>query len=458
MGSVALWERVTVIKGQTVKLSCPMINAHQMKAEWKNPEGHIMFFKQNMTVVVKVLNNKRYSISELSKSKFTISISEVTLEDGGNYTCSVFGSQVAERTVELSVIDHPKIRRTKHDGTFHIKCTAEGNDYPPQIFWKLDHGPEILAHSQVLHRGKSYVSTAVISIQSLKKRVTVKCLVHHPALHTRLMDFVKIGHILTEFHPTTTTSSPMFQSQRSTQALSTTVSWSRHGPTTGHHGSVNGSSSESSIIGSAFPPNGLKTDGDATMEPRNPVPSIGSTLSTSYDSRIIVSSVSTRKLNDAINNGTKATGWTFIFESTEIPSSNHTQGNRTVGFNESETQVGTEGRPSLLVFLVVLLIFSLLVVVIFIAIKLRKAHITWKREDEESNPSEESSRSKSCQEGSNSAGPRRRGLCSMPFTQYGTEEPPPLTSVIYVGAKAATSAPRGVNDKQTSPPPPETAL
>lgn len=33
---------------------------------------------------------------------------------------------------------------TKHNGKFVIKCTAEGNHYPPKIFWKLNRGPEIL--------------------------------------------------------------------------------------------------------------------------------------------------------------------------------------------------------------------------------------------------------------------------------------------------------------------------
>lgn len=43
--SVAVWQRVTVIKGQTVDLSCPITKAHQTNVEWKNPEGYIMFFK-----------------------------------------------------------------------------------------------------------------------------------------------------------------------------------------------------------------------------------------------------------------------------------------------------------------------------------------------------------------------------------------------------------------------------
>lgn len=35
---------MTVIEGQTVDLTCPITNAHQTSVEWKNPEGHILFF------------------------------------------------------------------------------------------------------------------------------------------------------------------------------------------------------------------------------------------------------------------------------------------------------------------------------------------------------------------------------------------------------------------------------
>lgn len=41
------------------------------------------------------------------------------------------------------------MKRTQHGGRFDIKCTSEGNHYPPQIFWKLDHGPEILGKSVI---------------------------------------------------------------------------------------------------------------------------------------------------------------------------------------------------------------------------------------------------------------------------------------------------------------------
>lgn len=49
------------------------------------------------------------------------------------------------------------------------------------------------AHSQVLHQDEKYVSRAMLSIQSVENGVTVKCLVHHPALYLQdLMDFIQI--------------------------------------------------------------------------------------------------------------------------------------------------------------------------------------------------------------------------------------------------------------------------
>lgn len=34
------------MKGQTVTFSCPMTNPHRTHVEWKNPDGHIMFFNE----------------------------------------------------------------------------------------------------------------------------------------------------------------------------------------------------------------------------------------------------------------------------------------------------------------------------------------------------------------------------------------------------------------------------
>lgn len=313
--------------------------------------------------------------------------------------------------------------RVRHAGRFDIKCTAEANGYPPQIFWKLDDGPDIHAHSQVLHEDKKYVSKALMSVESVKNRVTVKCIVRHPALHSPpLMNFIKIGKNSAKSRLTTTTRLPTAQPKGSTEVLKTTTDQFRHGRTVYlTTRDENGPSSESSIKSklSTFPSNLPSTVTESTKFPLNPVTSTGLHLSTS--------------------------GWTSDSETTEgITSNNQTKTNSTGKTNELGT--GNKLNSSLLIFMVTCLIFGLLVVVIFFAIKLRRAHIAWKRENEDSDPSEESNKSKSSQEERNSQGQRRRDLFNTAFTQYVSEGPPVITSVI----NTAAVAPERVNKEHMS--------
>nr|XP_020463602.1 cytotoxic and regulatory T-cell molecule-like [Monopterus albus] len=104
--SLAVWQRVTVMKGQTLILRCPLTNAHNTYVEWKNPKGYIMFFSHNRgdNHIDNSLKDKRYTIIRLSSSTFTISISNVNFKDGGNYTCSHYGTRTEEKKVEVTVL------------------------------------------------------------------------------------------------------------------------------------------------------------------------------------------------------------------------------------------------------------------------------------------------------------------------------------------------------------------
>ncbi|XP_056267868.1 cytotoxic and regulatory T-cell molecule [Pseudoliparis swirei] len=450
--SLAVWQRVTVRTGQTLSLSCPVTDAHITQVDWKNPEGYIIFFNN-----YKALKDKRYSITKLSLSEFTISISGITFKDGGIYTCSQYGAHTTEKKVEVTVLGHPKMEVATNEGTFVIKCTAEGNHYPPQISWKLNNGPEIIAHGQEEVRtydDNKYVTMEMLHVRPVEKRITVKCLVRHPALHSRpLMNFVKIGPDSTKPRGTTTTSSPTTQPRGSTVVPGTTTVF-RHRRTTVYLPTrdVKGPSSESSITLSAAPSNQLFSSFEPKIvtapsgRPLVPVKSTGSHLSTGDDSTTSVVFGSTRRRNDTISNATSTTDWTSVSEATEdITSNNSTKGNRTGSFNDTNIRTGTGGSSSLLVFLVTCLIFGLLVVVIFFAIKLRRAHIAWKRDNEDTVPSEESSKSKSSLEDKNAQGQRRRGLFNMAFTQYVVEKPAVISSVINTNAMAAAE----INNEQT---------
>ncbi|XP_054610892.1 cytotoxic and regulatory T-cell molecule isoform X2 [Dunckerocampus dactyliophorus] len=330
--SLAVWQRVTVRKGQTVSLACPITNAHKHHVDWKNPAGYVMFFNRN-----KALKDPRYSISNLTESEFTISISNVSFKDGGNYTCSQYGRHIIEKKVELTVLGVPKMRVTKHEGKFVVRCAAEGNHYPPQISWKVDYGPEFLGNTQVGHVGKKYVSMDMVQFQSVDSRVTVKCIVRHPFLHfQQLMDFVKIGQ-----------NSP-----------------------------------------------GSTTTKDPT-----------------------------------------------VWNATSIP----------VDSSHPDMHTGNRQTSPLLVFLVTCLILGLLAVVVFLVLKLRRAHVLWEKENEDSDPSEESGKSKSRQEEA-SQGQNRRGLFSTAFTQYAVEKTNmpsrgPAVEVTVERTEQASSPPEHVSAK-----------
>lgn len=36
------------------------------------------------------------------------------------------------------------MEKNKYKGMYYIKCTAEANNSPPQIYWKVGYAPEIL--------------------------------------------------------------------------------------------------------------------------------------------------------------------------------------------------------------------------------------------------------------------------------------------------------------------------
>lgn len=55
------------------------------------------------------LKDKRYSINKLSESEFTVSITNVTFKDGGNYTCTQYGRHITEKKVEVTVLSESNV-------------------------------------------------------------------------------------------------------------------------------------------------------------------------------------------------------------------------------------------------------------------------------------------------------------------------------------------------------------
>ncbi|KAJ3589099.1 hypothetical protein NHX12_009947 [Muraenolepis orangiensis] len=115
---------------------------------------------------------------------------------------------------------------------------------------------------------------------------------------------------------------------------------------------------------------------------------------------------------------------------TQETSHNSTKGNGTrSNLEERENQRGHQKHASWLIFLVTCLIVALSVVVLFLAIKLRRAHIHWKRENEDSDQSSESHKTKSSDEEKRWPGQKCRGIFNIVFTKYAVEEPTGVSNI-----------------------------
>uniref|UniRef100_A0A3B3ZHX7 Ig-like domain-containing protein n=1 Tax=Periophthalmus magnuspinnatus TaxID=409849 RepID=A0A3B3ZHX7_9GOBI len=191
--SLAVWQHISVMKGHTLNLNCPLKSQFPDHAvEWRNTDGNIMFFN-----MIKGVKDKRYRLHKLSESEFRISISKVTFSDGGIYTCSHYLPQAESKRVNVTVIGKPRIERTTHEGWTVIRCTAEANYSPPNLSWKFKNGLEFLHDETQIHMvplEKKYVSIQTIYVKPAEKTFAVKCIMRHPAWHSwiPLMDFVNI--------------------------------------------------------------------------------------------------------------------------------------------------------------------------------------------------------------------------------------------------------------------------
>ncbi|KAF6738543.1 Cytotoxic and regulatory T-cell molecule [Oryzias melastigma] len=383
--SVATWNRVTVMRGQTVNLTCHITDPQKNHVEWRNPDGFVIFFNHTQG-----LKDKRYSIIKLSKTEFSISISKVTFKDGGNYTCTYYDQKITETKVELTVLGIPRISLIKLKEKTLVKCRAKANHHPPQILWSFDSGPEFNVHEHVRQRNRIYESTAFLQVLPVMRRYKVKCRIQHPDVHSQtFMDFVTIGQNPKTSIPTTTSPS-------TTLFIRTTADGLR-----------------------------LSTTDKNELSSVSEDPSHQSASSWTAESKKFLSRLPLSPGTSEVPLLSSTGGTAESAVSELVIPSNSTDRNSTGIFMKKESQ----RSPAILILLVTCLIVALMVVVGFFGIKLKRAHFAWRRENEDSNPSEESNKSKSTQEDKNFQGQRHKGLSSGTFTQYVAEKPTNTTSI-----------------------------
>ncbi|XP_060764547.1 cytotoxic and regulatory T-cell molecule [Neoarius graeffei] len=376
-------KQVSVVQGHTLNLSCPLKNNINMSdaVEWRNPKDLLLFFNSH-----KVLKDKRNKFVTLTNSEFSIRVTNITFKDGGVYTCLRYNGQVSKKRYRVIVVGVPKLEKDEQEDTTIIKCSASANNHPPRLSWVMDNGLEIEAHPyyELEKTSNKYTAVSLLNVKVPKKRVTVKCVVRHSALHgSQLENFIHLGN---KDQDTSTSSK---YSSTTLGSTDTTVI-----PTLFSSTSFTDSHSESETT--------TYSNTTAVNETTEGTSSNGSTD--------ILSNVTVNETTDSISETTEGIN-------TTINSSNNTTGSDN---SHVETRSSKTGNSTLLVLLVTCLIICLFIVLAFFLVRLRKAHISWKKENEESDQSVESSKSKSSSEEKQKQ--RRQGFWNTSFTKYKADE------------------------------------
>ncbi|XP_043106177.1 cytotoxic and regulatory T-cell molecule isoform X2 [Puntigrus tetrazona] len=376
---------LTVAEGETMVLNCPRKNfSENGHMEWRNPQGHLLFFNSE-----KALRDPRSSIFTLNSSEYTLLLSNVTLKDEGLYRCLLYDNRVISKRFKVKVLGVPKIEMAEYKDKTIIKCLAEANGHPPELSWQIS-GVEIEAQPNTLREERSNRSLAVsvLTVKTHIRTATVMCLAKHRAFPKQLIHFVTI-----ENHSVTASTTSYSSTRDELKPHSMITATSAPASSTAHM--ELSSISESTEV--------LSTEDVTTSN----------SMQEEHSTAIDISLMSTaHSVNPSESNSTD-----------EYLTKNGTDSE---GFGK---QSDLKDSSPLLILLVTCLVLGLLIVVIFFVIRLRRAHIAWKKENEESDQSVESSKSKSSHYEEKQAQERRRqGFWNSNFTEYKIEETPQNTA------------------------------
>ncbi|XP_051971534.1 cytotoxic and regulatory T-cell molecule-like [Xyrauchen texanus] len=398
-------KHLIVTEGDTLVLKCLRKDSSEnVHLEWRNPQGHVMFFNKH-----RALKDTRSYVFSLNRSEFTVHVSNVTLKDEGVYRCLQYEDKVIKKRYKVKVLGTPKIEMVKDGDHTIIKCSAAANGHPPELSWVLN-GIEIEAQPNTMWNSGSNrsVAASVIKIKIHTMKATVKCLAKHQTLPKPL----EIISIIENHAVTASTSSYSSRDKLKTETMFTVTSAPVFSSTA--HIEMSSISESTEMFSTSQSPIQGSTQEDYI-----------STTTEDYISTTTEDYIST------------TTEISLITSDTTLSESNSTEGLQTKNGSSDSTQgFGTDVQGKidhqnaqkdsspLLVLLVTCLILCLLIVVIFFTIRLRKAHLAWKKENEESDQSVESSKSKSSQEEKLSKERRRQGFWNTNFTEYRVEETP----------------------------------
>ncbi|XP_053942999.1 cytotoxic and regulatory T-cell molecule isoform X2 [Cuculus canorus] len=400
-------ETITLKEGEDLKLRCTLGSDNSSALQWLNPRGFAIFLNTQQA-----LRDQRYKLIWYSKDELSIRLSNITVHDEGIYKCFYYSIPFKSKNTTVEVLaapSNPVLEVSQNaESSIILSCYTYGCKPQPQITWLLDNGIELLGDTkQKLEAdGKKWTTTSTLTVLAYGPYSTASCIIRHQTLREeKLMASFRFDDLP---RMVTTTQSDLNSSTASAPGYPQ------------HPGS------EQPTILSAGPKDPVFTSSVSIPTQQNLHPDVTSAGSE-------VTSAAAGKEEPAgsssylVPNGTKAAFSGNVTQQelprTEAPSPTENvtvisittfgQDLKSEGIKEKETKL-------LLPMLVAALVFVLLIVVLLFMRKLKKAHGVWKRENDVSEQTLESYKSKSNED---SSGHEKNGhvVSPKPNAQYVTE-------------------------------------
>ncbi|XP_009572604.1 PREDICTED: cytotoxic and regulatory T-cell molecule [Fulmarus glacialis] len=399
-------ETVTLKEEEDLNLRCTLSSDDGSARQWLNPHGFAIFLNSQ-----RALRDQRYKLTHYSKDELSIQLSNVTVHDEGVYKCFYYGIpfKSKNKTVEVLAAPSNPVLEVSRDTerSITLSCYTQGCKPQPQITWLLDNGIELPGDTK--HKleadGKKWTTNSTLTVLAYGPNSTASCIVHHQALREeKLMAsyrFEDLPRTVTNTNPAPAAlevDTHVSESEQSTvtAAVSDLNSSTASAPCYPQH-----TESNQPTIPSAVPEDPVVTSSASTPTQQNLQTDVTSTWSevtpAAAGKEGLAGSLSYRVPNgtETAFNG-NVTEEELARTEASLPSENVTVIS-IITFEQDQKSEGIKKKENnlLLPILVAALIFVLLIIVLLFMRKLKKAHGVWKRENDVSEQTLESYKSKS---------------------------------------------------------------
>ncbi|XP_019342887.1 cytotoxic and regulatory T-cell molecule [Alligator mississippiensis] len=452
-------ESATVEEGKDLKLLCNMLGDGKSDLQWSNPQGFIIFLNTHRGLRDQRFELIHYSKDELLVKLSKVRVQDEGVYTCFDYGTPVRTKTVnvmvlaAPSKPQLEASD---IIADGKERNIVLTCSTQGSKPPPRITWLLDNGIEISGDTKhrFEHDGKKCNTTSTLTVHAYGKNSIASCVVRHETFREeKQMVSFRFEHLMTTTDSTTMaleTSMTTYENHHYTETketatesmtlpspagrslatsaqqednssqmtagsdqlsippsvteetsiaslpalpthqkeqLNITTAWSE--TTSGATVNEEFSGTEESAISEEYTQNyNVTTEPQGTM---NDTDRKNSTDIPTVNPEEVTQNYSTAEPQGTVNGTDRK-------NSTDTPTINTeeaTQNYSTTEIKIKSKEIGNKNKKLLLPILVSLLILGLLIIVLLFMRKLKKAHRVWKRENDASEQTLESYKSRS---------------------------------------------------------------